>query len=214
MFSINDTKFIHKSVLHSFLLSDGRVIKHFEKNGKIHFDVSFFPDDSIMTNKYIESFYNVYGIRPKIYEKSLKTLGCIEVRCFSRKIFDDVKKFGIYGTYDWRIPSKVFDNNEALREWIKCFFTSEAYVSNSCKNIQVKSVNKFGLDDISNTLKSFDIESKIYGPYKQKVKTQSDYFVLVVSRKTNVLKYRNTIGFYHSKKNKDLDIICRGRLAR
>jgi hypothetical protein len=204
----DDNQFIDRCVLHSFLSSDGRVTKHTDKNGKKHFDVSFFPDDIKMTEKYIESFFNVYGIRPKIYPKSLKTLGCLEVRCFLRDVFEDIVKFGIYGTYDWRIPNIVFDNTSALIEWVKCFFTAESYVSKCCKNIQLKSVNSVGLNDIKRGLDILGIESKIYGPYKQKKRNQSLYYMLVISRRNNILKYKKSIGFYHSKKNKNIDLIA------
>ena len=71
--------------------------------------------------------------------------------------------------YKWRVPFEFLKTREMKSEWLRGFFDAEAHVNKQNK-IQIQSVNKNGLQDVKDLLKSIGLEpSKIY-EYKRKNK--------------------------------------------
>lgn len=196
-------KIIDKAGIHGYLSGDGKVIYRKTKWGT-NYEISFYPDHRKIERVFIEKMFNVFAVRPKVYRNSKKILGCVEVRCFSKKIYNKIIEIGKYGTFDWKIPKWTLNNLNALKEWIKCFFDSEAYVNLHEKRIQIKSVNEKGLNQICKSLKKFGIKSKVYGPYFYK---KYKYFQLEIPRKC-LYRFEKYIGFNHPNKLKNLRLIC------
>lgn len=194
--------------IHGYICSDGYITKRKEKNRNVtHYMVQFSADDKKMLKEYLKNFESLYSKKLQLDKYTLKKYKCLTVRCSNKKIYQKIIKYGKMGTHDWRMPFKNLPTNNHIKEWIKCFFDGEAYVSQHNKNIQVKSVNKKGLNDIKKSLDKLNIKSKVYGPYNQKKPNQNDYYMLLIQGKNNIIKYKEKIGFYHSKKQNKLNKI-------
>ncbi len=78
---------------------------------------------------------------------------------------------------------------------MRAFFDDEAYVDVSTKRIAVTSVNLAELKDVSVLLEFIGIKSCIYKIMRGRA------FKLVISRKQNLLKYAEKVGFKSSLKS-------------
>ena len=110
---------------------------------------------------------------------------------------------GTYGSLTWSVPPEL--NRTLQVEWVKCFFDCEAHVNLKNKQIQLKSVNGRGLKRLKNILECLRIYSKLYGSYNQKGKNHNPYYFLIILGKNNIFTYHKKVGFYHTKKIKQLE---------
>ena len=164
-------------------------------------------DNGLLAKKIVSLFIDEYNIKPIIKRRG----GYYEISIKNKPACLDLLKLGNYNSLNWCIPKNL--QIDLIKEWIKCFFDCEAYVSAYSKNIQVKSINGKGLLSIGGKLKLFNIKSNIYGPYRQKSSNRSnkhsDYYVLVVPKRDgNLKKYESLISFNHpNKKHKLIEIL-------
>jgi len=76
------------------------------------------------------------------------------------------KKYAPYGTYEWRITSKMFrETRKFKKNFIVGFIEAEGYVDTRAHRITVYSSNLDGIKDFKKLLEEFKISSGIVGPY-------------------------------------------------
>jgi hypothetical protein len=149
-------------------------------------------------------FQDEYNVEPSINHVETTVVGgkgYYLVRISNKPVCLDLLSLGKYGKLEWTVPQGL--SSMLLKEWIKCFFDCEAHINKSRNHIQVKSVNGKGLNQIKEILCEQDILGRVYGPYANGP-GHNPYFMLSIYLLSEVIKYRDTIGFYHSKKNKIL----------
>jgi hypothetical protein len=186
-----ESKLIRAAIC-GFLAGDGsiqirKVKSHFR------YDIDFFPDDKRMLQTYLRMIAKVYGKRP-ITRKRHKFYA---VRFTSRTLVNDLLKYCNFGIKTWTLPEKLFSIKGAKEEWLRAFYSAEGYVNNNA--IRIQSVNKLGILNISSLLKEKNISHGLY-EYTPKNSNHSSVGILIISKKADRLKFYDTIGFYHKKK--------------
>lgn len=187
-----------KASLHAYLCGDGTIsMREERKTKRVHYEIIFFPDDLLMLENFQKAFSDCYGIMPTNIKKEGKMY---RLRINNKVICRDLLKLGKYDAYNWTIPKEIKDNFIII--WLSCFFDCEAYVNINKRMIQVKSVNSDGLKTVKNMLDKLNISSNLNGLYNQK--NGSPYSVLTISKREDIKKYSEKIGFNHSEKVKKL----------
>lgn len=190
-----------KIAIMAYLSGDG-YIKVREKS--FHYDIQLFLDDLVIAKRAVNLFKKEFGIIPKIRIVPSTVgsgVGYYKVEVSSKPICLHLLSIANYDGLRWSIPKNI--SKPLLKEWIKCFFDCEAYVNNFASQIQVKSVNCSGLNDIQDKLFLFGINSKVYGPYDNG-ENHNPYFMLSIYNSEDVRRYNQLIGFYHSRKKREL----------
>jgi hypothetical protein len=185
-----------KASICGFLAGDGSVQKRKEKNN-VHYQIDFFPDDKVTRDIYIKQIKEVYKKTPSIRERN----NFYAVRITSKVIAEDLFKIAKFGIKEWAAPKTLFMIKGAKENWLKAFFSAEAYVSS--KSIKIQTVNREGILDVISMLKSIGIHSTYY-EYKPKKENHSKVFMLFINKREDRLKFFNKIGFWHEKKTKTL----------
>jgi len=105
-------------------------------------------------------------------------------------------------SHTWYIPDFIMQSSDSIKtNWLRVLFDDEGHVSVLKKMIVLNMVNKKGLLQIQELLRSLSIESRITGPYKYKV--FKSYHLKIY--RTELKKYSEIIGFKHPKKINDLN---------
>lgn len=151
-----------KAAICGFLAGDGSVQKRKEKN-YYHYQIDFYPDDNIMERVYISQIEKVYNKTPL----TRKDKGFSNVRFSSKVIYEDITKFSRFGLKNWTIPKKLFNIKGTKENWLKAFFSAEAYVND--KVIRVQTVNKEGMKEVSKLLKELGIDNNYYEYNSKKI---------------------------------------------
>jgi len=185
-----------KAAICGFLAGDGSVQKRKEKKF-YHYQIDFFPDDKIMMVTYIRQIKKIYNKTPSIRENN----GFYSVRLTSKVIFEDINNHANFGLKNWTIPKKLFEIIGAKQNWLRAFFSAEAYVNKS--SIKVQTVNKEGMKEISKALDSLGVSHNYY-EYNSKNKSEYPVSIISILKKESRIKYCNIIGFWHRKKSKAL----------
>lgn len=184
-----------------FIAGDGSIKIRKDGNGFNHYDISFYPDDLLMAQKYINTFEEVYEKKPSIVPLN----NFYRVRVSSKVACDHLLKISTFDTYNWKVPDFVFSDLLYKSEFLRAIFDCESHVSKN--NIQLQSVNQNGVNQLRELLAAFGIESKIYR-YKRKNSKWGINYILVIGRKENIKKYAEFIGFNHSIKIKKLALLA------
>jgi len=185
-----------KASICGFLAGDGSVQRRKEKNF-YHHQIDFFPDDKKMMNTYIKQIESVYNKTPSIREHK----GFYSVRFTSKVIYDDIIQFSNFGLKNWNFPESLFNITGAKENWLRSFFSAEAYVGN--KAIKIQTINLKGMKKLSTLLKSLGIENSYY-EYNSKSEAESPVGIVMIRKKENKIKFYNKIGFYHDRKTQKL----------
>ena len=181
-----------------FLMGDGCVTMRREKqNNIVHYDLAFYPDNKEVANIFIKSFNELYEKEPALKDKGK----FFTIRVSSKVAYQHLSSMANFKSMTWKVPTFITKSNKTKIEFIRAFFDCEAYVGK--KNIQVQSVNCSGLNKIKKMLKQFMILSKIYA-YQRKNKNWNTNYILVISRKENIKRYAQLIGFNHLSKQEKL----------
>jgi hypothetical protein len=189
---IPKTKFaiLLKSAISGLLAGDGSVQVR-KKNS--HYQVDFFPDDLEMLDFYCKSIFKLYKKRPLIIDKE----SYYSVRFTSKVAVIDLRNYASFGLKSWRIPRFKYSSDCEKINWLKGFFSAEAYVGKDC--IRVQTVNKVGMVQISNLLNKLKIDHKTYS-YLPKRENHSMVYIITILKKEARILYFERIGFYHQKK--------------
>lgn len=183
---------ILKAMICGFLAGDGSVQMRKEKSF-YHYQLDFFPDDKLMMKKYIYAINKVYKKNPCIKIKN--KFFC--VRKTSKTIVTDLLKIAKFDTKNWSLPHSLLTCNKSKAAWLNAFFSAEAYVNS--KVIRVQTVNKNGMNKISELLEYFQIKHKRY-EYQPKKDNHSKVHIISINQKSERKKYYEEIGFWHEKK--------------
>lgn len=179
-----------KVAINAYLCGDGHIVVR-----GFHYQIRILMDSLDVSKRIVELFKKEFNVEPSI-RKRVSNDFVVEIK--NKPVCFDLLSLGKYGSFEWSIPKNLKKN--ILKEWIKCFFDCEAYVNLHSKQIQVKSVNREGLIDLNNRIKSFGINGRIYGPYKQINKKGNDYSILTIADKSSIKNYKKLISFYHPEK--------------
>lgn len=191
---------MEKARIVGFIMGDGYISKLGKPTSLQHHDICFYPDDKNMLDIFLSDFEKVYLKKP--FKKELKNHFLARVSC--KPACDDLRTFGDYDSLNWELPKK-FSSKEQKREWIRALFDCESYVGKNTINFQ--SVSKKGIESMKDTLQEFGISCNLY-QYDRKHKGWNLNHILVISKKENLLKYEDLIGFNHTKKKQKLHEIC------
>ena len=189
----NDSKsLLLKAAICGFLAGDGSVQKR--KDGNFyHHQIDFFPDNKLMLETYIKQIKKIYDKTPSIkVEKNYYS-----VRFNSRIVLEDLSNISKFGLRNWNLPKSLFKIKGAKENWLKAFFSAEAYVGK--KAIKVQTINQKSMKKVSNLLKGLGIENNYY-EYNSKKVSDSPVGIIMITRISSRLKYHDSIGFWHSKK--------------
>lgn len=75
------------------------------------------------------------------------------------------ERFGDVSTGEWRIPEEIFRSSKSQKmEWVRAFARDEGYHEERYNRLKIKSMNREGLEDLQDLLKSLEIESSLTGP--------------------------------------------------
>ena len=187
---------VTKAAICGFLAGDGSVQKRKEKN-YYHHQIDFFPDDRLMRDTYIKQIKQLYHKTPSVRKKNK----FYSVRISSKTIYKDLNNHAKFGLKNWVLPKELFGLEGAKQNWLRAFFSAEAYVNKKC--IKVQTVNKKGMKEISKVLNGLGIHNSYY-EYNSIKKSESPVFIIHIRRKESMLNFYNTIGFWHEKKSKVL----------
>jgi hypothetical protein len=131
-----------------------------------------------------------------------------EVRITGAKHIVTILRLSFKSSYNWYIPDFILKSSkEVISNWIRAFFDDEAHVDVKRGAILVTSINKKGLCQILRMLLIFKINSKIYGPYRNRDKGKEFWRL----RTKDIYNYSVKIGFLHPKKKGDLEKIKWGK---
>lgn len=186
-----------KAAIHAYLCGDGHICPRLDNRGYPHHDIRIYPDDKQLANHIVNLFKKEFNLQPKI--KELKNHFRVEIA--SKPAFFDLVKIGKSDTYSWRIPKKL--GKKQLKFWLSAFFDCESNVDLLNKVIALKSVNFNGLLAVSKKLETFNIKSKVYGPYQPKNKEHSKYGILLI-KGNNIQIFKRLINFHHSAKREKI----------
>ncbi len=190
-----------KVAIMAYLAGDGHISM---KKEQFRYEIRFFIDSILIANRIVALFNKEFGIQPKIryvVSKVSGGKGYFKVEIKNKPACFHLMSLGSYTGLSWTIPKDV--SNDLMAEWIRGFFDCEAYVNMHNRQIQVKSINGNGLNDIRERLLLFGINSKVYGPYDNGL-NHNPYFMLTIYNLGDLKKYNNLIGFYHPDKKNNL----------
>ena len=140
----------------------------------------------------------------KEFDRKVVSLKKHEHEVSGKRIYSLLTYLGAAKSFTWFISEHIINASDNIRiEWLKAFFDDESHVSLRNKRIVLNMVNKKGLEQVQALLKDFDIKSTLNGPYKCR---QFFSYHLNIYR-TSVREYAKSIGFYHPKKRKYLQIM-------
>lgn len=199
----NSDKFLHlKARLHGYLCGDGSISIRIDKNKKTHHELCFYPDNLAMLNSFIYALRKVYNKTVVItkYEKYYRA------RLNSKTVVADLLKDSDFRSKTWSVPNWIKNNSTYLREWLRAFFDSEAYVGPS--SIRVQTVNFEGANFIIDSLNKFGIFSRFY-IYKRKNLNWNDNFHVNIGPIENRKLFLKRIGFIHTVKLRKIQHLLR-----
>ena len=150
-----------------------------------------------MVGVYIQQIKKIYDKIPTVR----KDKKFCSVRFTSKVAVEDLYRLAKFGLKRWTLPKSLFKIKGAKQNWLRAFFSAEAYVCSKC--IKIQTVNKMGMKDISSLLKEMSIEHNYY-EYNSKKKSESPVSIIIIIKKESRLNFYNIIGFWHSKKTKAL----------
>lgn len=185
-----------KAAICGFLAGDGSV-QYRKERSYYRSQIDFFPDDSLMKNKYLEAVRYVYGKKPSTIIRD----NVFNVRIASNTILRDIRHIADFGLYKWTLPYSLFSIEGTREAWLRAFFSAEAYVSK--KYVRIQTVNKKGMLSISKVLEELGIEHKYY-EYKPKNINHSLVSIICIIKRDSRLRFLENIGFWHSRKTKQL----------
>ncbi len=196
----NDKKSLLKKVaLCGFLAGDGSVQMRKDKKGGNYFryQLDFFPDDEEMLKVYLLFIKEVYNLFPKVTIRD----NMYDVRLSQKFIVQDITKLCKFGLYKWNFPKELFKIEGAKENWLRAFFSAEAYVGK--KVIKIQSVNIKSIRQVLKMLSDLEIKGNYY-EYIPKNKNHSKVGMIFINDKNSRFNYYYKIGFWHLKKNKIL----------
>ncbi len=172
--------------------------------------ISIFYERRSLKNNYLRRRYNIMytNNRPELIKKFKDNIKkCFpwvkfsnsregEVRIRTKKIIMHFLKYSKYGSRNWYIPKEILNSNRDIKSnWLRSYFDDDATVDKY--RIVVSSVNKKGLKQVYNLLKSLKFKNIKFYSFSSK-------YCIYIS-KEDVNKFQKIINFDHKIKRKKLD---------
>lgn len=171
-----------------------------QKTNRFQIKLSVLAKDKEFVKEFADCFFRAYGIRKEPIEEERIQNG--RVVCYATVIIDskqaylDLKRYGEFGVFVWRVPEQIKDGGENVKKaFLQGYFNSDGSVDVKGHRVTAYSSNYKGLSDIAKLLKDFGIKAKIY-PSRKDEKT---YFHLYLHNWQNLNKFKE-IGFSLSRK--------------
>ena len=194
----NKNKFIAASEarIHAHICGDGHLYTE-KGDWGTRYIIEYTNTNQSLIEEFVNDAKHAYNASPTVIWRRNKR--SYIARFKSRYAFRRLTSLGAGSSNNWRIDIKILDENKFLIvNWLGAFFDDEAYVDTSTKRIAVTSVNLKGLKDVSTLLEFIGIKSCIYKIMHGRA------FKLVISRKQNLLKYAEKVGFKSRTKSMKL----------
>jgi len=138
------------------------------KNARIILESGYKNPDKYFIQIWKDTLEKLYGIKCRPWKRLDKIVGYV---LSSRRVADDLIRYGSFGRYKWIVPSGIFNANKNIKRFYVCgFFDSEGCVPRNKHEITAKSVNHEGLEQIKDLLEEFNTHAKITGPHVEKQK--------------------------------------------
>jgi len=151
--------------------------------------------------EFIERFTNSIN---KVYTANYKyryypPRNSLIVDATRKAICKDLLSYGQFSTFKWQVPREItkMQNQNYIIHFLQGFFDSEGCVGKYL--VSASSKNDKALSEIKKLLEKLEISSTIYG------------YVLVISKKANINKFRNTINFTIKRKTQKLENMYGGK---
>jgi hypothetical protein len=147
--------------VHAHLCGDGTVCiwKTKEKGRKNTAVTGYYNKNQKLLDKFRKDFSKIFGVKMKMTKN--KSVSVRSIRIYKELI----KRFGKFGSWEWRIPEIVKKSSAEIKiEWLKAFFEDEAYHEKEYNRLKTKSVNLRGLKDVKELLDFLGVFSSLTGP--------------------------------------------------
>lgn len=157
--------------------------------------------DEELRKQFESDLASVYNLTTKrIMHRSGITGQLIEaVYVRSKLAYDDLMIYGPYRSYNWLIPNVIFNSSKEIKkEFIRTFADDEGTVVGAI--IRIYSINKTGLEQLKKLIEEFNINCRITGGFGLK----RNVFAIIISKKENVIHFRDSIGFSLKRKQEKL----------
>ncbi len=185
--------------IHAHVCGDGHLYTEKGERGT-RYVIEYTNKNRILIEEFVSDAKHAYNASPTVIWRKNKY--SYIARFKSRYAFHRLTSLGAGSSKNWRINIKTLSDNELLvTNWLRAFFDDEAYVDTSTKRIVVTSVNLRGLKDVSTLLEFIGIKPCIYEIIHGKA------YRLVISKKQNLLKYAEKVGFKVRAKSMKLSSI-------
>ncbi|MFZ5366172.1 MAG: LAGLIDADG family homing endonuclease [Patescibacteria group bacterium] len=171
-----------------------------QKTDRFQIKLSVLAKDKEFIEEFADCFFRTYGIRKEPIEEERMQNGRVvsytTVIIDSKQAYLDLKRYGEFGVYVWRVPGQIKNGDEDIKKaFLQGYFNSDGSVDVRGHRVTAYSANYKGLSDIARLLKDFGIKAKIYPSRKG----ENTYFHLYLHNWQNLNKFKE-IGFSLSRK--------------
>ena len=190
--------------VHAYVSSDGGIYiwkcKEIRGNNvriREKLRVKFWNKEDKLMNDFVVSVKRIYPHLKYIREDKKRFDAEVRSQIFSK----DLLKLGKVSTKSWEFPKDI--NTKQKKIWIRAFVDCDGTVNdyNYTRYVAIDSINLNGLKQISLILDEFGISSRIIEVrYKDNVS-----YRLKISKRDNLIKFNELIGFNHPLKKKKLN---------
>ncbi len=180
--------------IHAYLCADGYVIKNPKNQKHKYYHIGLRNNNELLLKNFREHFKKVFGVYPTITK---------DKRCKiqNKDIYFKLTKDFSYYSDKWVIPKL---SKEELKCWLRTYFDCDAWVQvqkGKSRSIGLESINERGLKQIRDVLQK---EFEIHTSNVKKRKNRNIWYIYICG-KSNLLKFKENIGFLHPKKKARLE---------
>lgn len=178
--------------VHAYLCADGYVIRNPETQKHKYYYIGLRNTNNILLKDFQNKFAKVFDLMPIITNDG-------RCKIQNKNIFFQLTKDFSYYSGEWTIPQLSLDD---LKCWLRSYFDCDAWVAvqkGKSRVIGLESINKNGLEQIKNSLFKFGIKSS-----EVKKRKNRNVWYIYVCGKDDLLKFKESIGFLHPRKNDKL----------
>jgi len=185
--------------IHAHICGDGHIYTE-KGNYGLRYVIEYTNKELSLINDFAFSIYKLLGKYPTIIRRSSKNV--IVARIKSKNLYEKLGALGAGKSREWRIPQTFTNNSNIFLEWLSAFIDDEAYIDTDKNRIIINSVNKNGLNQICNTLKTNGYTCKLYNY------TNHDTTRLIIPQRKNTCKLAHKLKLANTTKKNKLRQIC------
>lgn len=162
----------------------------------------YFNKDLTLIKDFSDCVKNAFGITCKEPHTG-KT--CYQIGFRNKQLAEKLKNIN-FNSANWRIPQFVKKGTKNIKSaYLQAFFDDESCVTfrkrkeGYDRSIRLQSINQNGIKSLKKLLKSIKINSKLYGPIRQK------YFEIKMMKKEELCKFYKKVGYINKSKQEKLE---------